>query len=367
MTTSRASGGFFEIPHAAVYATLTATIVISGACFIQAGAPAAPANLLFRYGAMYTWALERHEYWRLVAYGFLHINIVHLTTNMLCLVLWGGHLEKRVGSLYFLVIYLSAMMFGAIIGALIHSTTYITVGASGATSGLLGALMCLWILGKIDLQINFFAINIALNVAFSVSNPRIDWQIHLGGFAAGLIACALLDLVEKANFYLLRCKFPEFVKTNLFVLACASAVLLWGSRPAAVAAGSDLWALAAVLAAICFLVIKTIDIVLSVTKGLAITIILLAMLNAAVVLLGGVVFGSQLSAACAAHRATGPMAVESLIGASCSNPVLTAGIAAAAVLALTLLLYAQELYRGLHDVGFIGSSLRGERNRRQGI
>lgn len=143
MTTSRAGGGFFEIPHAAVYVMLTSTLVISGACFIQAGAPAAPANLLFRYGAMYSSALPRHEYWRLVTYGFLHIDFVHLTTNMLCLVLWGAHLEKRVGSLYFLVIYLGAMMSGAAIASLIHPTPYITVGASGATSGLLGALMCL--------------------------------------------------------------------------------------------------------------------------------------------------------------------------------------------------------------------------------
>ena len=72
--------------------------------------------------------------------------------NMLCLVLWGGHLERRVGPAYFLVIYLCAMVFGAIIGNGIHSTPYLTVGASGATSGILGALLCLWILGKLNVQ-----------------------------------------------------------------------------------------------------------------------------------------------------------------------------------------------------------------------
>jgi len=38
-----------------------------------------------------------------------------------------------------------------------------------------------------------------------------------------------------------------------------------------------------------------------------------------------------------------------------------------AALALTLLLYSQDLYRGIDDVGFIGTSLRAERKRRQGI
>jgi membrane associated rhomboid family serine protease len=88
-----------------------------------------------RYGGMYSTALARHEYWRLLAYGFLHVNFIHLTTNMLCLVLWGGHLEKRVGPAYFLIIYLCAMVFGAIVGNAIHTTPYLTVGASGATSG----------------------------------------------------------------------------------------------------------------------------------------------------------------------------------------------------------------------------------------
>ena len=54
-----------------------------------------------------------------------------------------------------------------------------------------------------------------------------------GGFGAGLIACAILDLLEKTLFRLLRCKFPEFAKANLFVLACAAAVLWWGAQSTA--------------------------------------------------------------------------------------------------------------------------------------
>ena len=182
MTTYRAGGSFFEVPHTAVYLLLTANIVISGICFSQSGAPAVPGALLYQYGAMYPSALQRHEYWRLIAYGFLHINLIHLAINMLCLALWGGHLERRIGSLYFLIVYACGLAFGAIIGNAIHSTPYLTVGASGATSGILGALLCLWILDKIDLRANFFAINIGLNIAFALSNLRIDWGVHLGGF-----------------------------------------------------------------------------------------------------------------------------------------------------------------------------------------
>jgi rhomboid protease GluP len=37
------------------------------------------------------------------------------------------------------------------------------------------------------------------------------------------------------------------------------------------------------------------------------------------------------------------------------------------VLVMTLLLYSQELHRGIGDIGFVGASLRAERKRRQGI
>ena len=363
MTMYRARPGFFEVPHAAVYALMTATVLVSGFCFVQSGTSSAPAELLFRYGAMYSAAQARHEYWRLVAYGFLHVNFIHLTMNMLCLVLWGGHLERRVGSAYFLIIYLCAMVFGAIIGNAIHSTPYLTVGASGATSGILGALLCLWILGKLDLRFDFFAINIGLNIAFAFGNSRIDWGVHLGGFAAGLIACALLDLIEKMNAYALRCKFPEFIKVNLALLACAAALLVWISLPQVTTAGSPGWAVAAVFVGACCIAIKLVDLALSVRKGLAIVILALAAANAAIVTIGV----TNLASACEARRASGPAAIENLLNAFCSAPLLATALVASGAVALTLLVCSKELTRGVEDVGFVGTSLRAERNRRRGL
>lgn len=165
------------------------------------------------------------------------------------------------------------------------------------------------------------------------------------------------------------------------MLACAAAAVWWGNGPAALATAFDLWGpvggvssgrdqiviFATALAVSSCLVIKTVDIVLSLNKGLALTILGLAIANAAMVLHASSVYGSSMYKACAAHRATGPVMVEYLIGAGCSNPVLTTAIAAMIIFALTLLLYAQEFFRGLHDVGFIGTSLRAERKRRQGI
>lgn len=363
MPSRRASPGFFEVPHAAVYTLMTVTVLASGSCFIQAGGPAAPAELLYRYGGMYATAIARNEYWRLVAYGFLHVNFVHLTMNMLCLVLWGAHLERRVGPAYFLIIYLCAMVLGAVIGNGIHSTPYLTVGASGATSGILGALLCLWILGKLEVGFDFFAINIGLNIAFALGNSRIDWGVHLGGFAAGLIVCALLDLVEKANAYLLRCKFPEAVKVNLAVLAGVMALWVWSGPAQAIAAGASSWGPVIMIAVAYCAVVKLVDLGLSMKKGLAIVVTALAGVNAAVVML----CGWALAFYCWPYTPIGYPPLDVFLVILCSNPILISGLSAIGIAVLTLWLCAKEISRGIEDVGFVGTSLRAERSRRHGL
>src|SRR5262249_29964838 len=141
------------------------------------------------------------------------------------LALWGGLLEKRVGPFFFLVIYLCAIVAGGVTGLFTHSGPYLSVGASGGISGVLGALMCLWILAEIGLTADFFVVNLGLNAALAFSVSNIDWGAHLGGFVAGLIACAVIDLAERAGGLVLRCKFPEFVKINAFIIIGGIALL----------------------------------------------------------------------------------------------------------------------------------------------
>lgn len=365
MANGRAGEGFFEIPHAAVYVLIAANIVVFALCARQSGGEAISGELLFRNGAMYSGALERREYWRLIAYGFLHANLLHLATNMLCLALWGGHLEKRVGSFYFIVIYVCAVIGGAIVGRYAHADPYLTVGASGGISGILGALLCLWVLGKIDTTASFFVVNIGLNVALAFSVRTIDWGAHFGGFAFGLIACALIDLIEKANSFVLRCKFPEFVKVNAFLIAAALALVLANGRLTAVP-GLEAWQLLLGVALACVLAIKACDLLLSLKHGLVIIVIALAVVNAAVAWLAGAAVAVRWVCSFRALPMIGP-SDGALLGAACANLGVTLPVVAAVAGALTLLVYAPQLHRGVKDVGFVGATLRAERKRRYGI
>jgi rhomboid protease GluP len=354
------SAGAFEFPQTATALLLAVNILVYALTLQRSGMPTPSPEALLRSGAIYSGALARHEYWRLVAYAFLHASMLHILTNMACLVWWGGPLERRIGTAYFLLIYFASVIAGAITGLFTHTGVYFTVGASAGTSGILGALLCLKLLRRIDLPASFFVINLGLNVVIAFIAPRVDWGAHLGGLVSGMVVCAALDAFELAGPKLMRCKFPEFVKLNLGVLF---AIVTWLAdfSPTAVLA-----ALAALIVAV-----KGIDIALSVPRGLAWTVVMLAAGNAlaagavAVLTLPGTPSRIVLPANLVPWAAS---ALRSLIEMASSAPVITVLIVLVAVFGLTQLVYWPELKRGLSDkAGFAAAGFRAERGRRRGL
>jgi hypothetical protein len=313
---------------------------------------------------MYSLAIERHEFWRLIAYGFLHADILHLTFNMLCLTLWGAHLEKRVGALYFILIYTAALITGAVVSNVTHSGPYLAVGASGAISGIMGALLCLWILAKSDLSVSFFVTNLGLNLVLALSTPNIDSGAHFGGFAAGVISCAVLDLIEKGNAIVFRCKFPEFIKVNLFLIIAVAAILVWGGKPIAWPPQLESWSPPLIFLIVCIAVIKLFDVILSIKRGLTVVVAALSVANAGLALWLSNTLVPRFSSDCASGTQTLNQ-IERVL--TCADRNLMLSVVTAGAFVLTLLIHSQQFARGIKDVGFVGTSLRAERKRRFGI
>lgn len=360
MSNPNSSGRFIEGPQFTVQLLLVANIVVYGLCASQSGEANIPAELLFRYGAMYSGAVQRGEYWRFITAGFLHGGPIHIFGNMLCLVLWGGLLEKRLGALYFIFIYGCGLVAGSIVSDITHTGPYLSVGASGAISAVLGALLSLRLLGLISLPWNFFVINIGLNIALAAGVARVDWGAHLGGFAAGMIVCVVLDLLERVLVRLLRCKFPEFVKVNGFLAFVIVAAYCWANSTFG-QSQQTLWMLAAAAALVCIPVIKATDLVLSMKKGLAIVVVAFAFVNPAMVLLWRAGMAQVLGTLCVGQSGV----ANPLAATICANVGGSIIVVALAVAAFTILLYWPQFARGLSDVGFVGAGLQGERSRRQ--
>jgi rhomboid protease GluP len=84
---TRSEQPIFEVPHALTIVLVLLNVAAYGLCFHQSGTPVIANDVLLRDGAMSTRALAQHEYRRLIAYGFLHTDGVHLAANMICLML----------------------------------------------------------------------------------------------------------------------------------------------------------------------------------------------------------------------------------------------------------------------------------------
>jgi membrane associated rhomboid family serine protease len=156
------------------------------------------------------------EYWRLVTGGFLHASILHIAFNMYLLYIVGQLLEPAIGSVRFSVIY-AASLFAGSFGSLLLEPHAITVGASGAIFGLMGAAffeMRHRGMNPFETGIGFLII-INLGLGLFINNISIGG--HLGGLVGGALAIIAFQYGD-------RVRQPALGYIGCAVIAIASAV-----------------------------------------------------------------------------------------------------------------------------------------------
>ena len=103
-------------------------------------------DALLALGALSDSAGPGREYWRLLSYGWLHASWVHLLLNAGLLYWTGRIVERRIGSLQTLALYLLAVLGGGV-GAAIRAAVHPKSGISlGASSGCFALLACALVL-----------------------------------------------------------------------------------------------------------------------------------------------------------------------------------------------------------------------------
>ena len=162
------------------------------------------------------------EWWRLITAAFLHYGPIHLGMNMLALYWFGTVVEGALGHLRFLVLYLVAGLAGSA-GVMLLSPNQITVGASGAIFGVLGAMLILEWMSTGRLTGNAMTL-IIINLAFTFAVPNISIGGHLGGLAAGILGT--LALVRLRHY---RSPIPG-VAAVVLIGAASIAIAYWKVR-----------------------------------------------------------------------------------------------------------------------------------------
>jgi membrane associated rhomboid family serine protease len=102
---------------------------------------------------------------------------------MWALVLVGPALERLLGRLRFLAVYLFSALGGSVMFYLLAPVNELGLGASGAIFGLFGAWFVVSRRLRVDSRAIVFLIVLNLGLSFAVSG--IAWQAHVGGLLTG--------------------------------------------------------------------------------------------------------------------------------------------------------------------------------------
>lgn len=137
------------------------------------------------------------EWWRLVTSAFLHGSFLHIAFNMYVLFALGPTLERILGHGRYLVLYLLAALGGGVASYAFSDIRTVSVGASGAIFGLMGALV---VAGRrLRYDITQVLILLGINVAIGFFAPGVDWRAHLGGLVTGAVVAAIMVIPARRH------------------------------------------------------------------------------------------------------------------------------------------------------------------------
>lgn len=177
-------------------------IAVNVILFLAAEATGGSENTehMVRLGASYTPLVEGGEYWRLFTSMFLHFGLAHLLNNMVLLFFLGDYMERFLGKVRYLILYLGGGILGNIFSywsELQQGRQVVSAGASGAIFAVLGGLVVLLLLhrGRLeDLSLPRVLLMAALSLYVGFRSAGVDGFAHLGGFLGGALLAAAMKL-----------------------------------------------------------------------------------------------------------------------------------------------------------------------------
>ena len=137
-------------------------------------------------------AIMSGEVWRLVTPIFMHMSLMHLVFNMLCLREFGIQIEIRTGPVRYVAMVIAIAIVSNFAQFWFHNHHF--GGMSGVVYGLFGYI---WIKGKLEPESGYWlpAQTITMMLVWHVLCvvgviPRVANWAHGGGLAAGIVIAA---------------------------------------------------------------------------------------------------------------------------------------------------------------------------------
>ena len=163
------------------------------------------ASVLYQFGALISFDNFTYKYtelYRLITSVFLHASIIHLACNMYSLYILGPQLESFFGKVKYSIIFIGSGIIGNLLSLLFLKDYTVSVGASGAIFGLLGALLYfgyhyrVYLSGVMRSQV---VPVIILNLIIGFSLSGINNAAHIGGLVGGLLLAKAVGVKYKSK------------------------------------------------------------------------------------------------------------------------------------------------------------------------
>lgn len=166
--------------------------------FLSAKGDTTDSEFIIENGGLYLEKLKNGEVYRFITSMFMHVDWIHLISNMFVLFLVGRNLENMVGKIRFPIIYLVSGLNGGIVAAVYYAIlqqNVVCVGASGAVFGVAGALIWALIANKnrrYEMTLWQVIVGLALSVGqgFAVEEG-VCVAAHVGGCICGFLVALI--------------------------------------------------------------------------------------------------------------------------------------------------------------------------------
>lgn len=156
------------------------------------------------------------EVYRLVTYGLVHTDVMHIAVNALWLLVFGTPVCRRMGDARFVILLIAGFIAGALLWDVMTSRPGFLLGASAGVAAMMGAVVRMGFSSGFDRQplrswsavasdqqtLMFVGIWFMMEFAFHglgllSGQGQVAWQAHLGGFMAGLLLTGPLMSTNK--------------------------------------------------------------------------------------------------------------------------------------------------------------------------
>lgn len=202
-----------------------------------------PGNLaLHDLGAKWLPSIRDGQWWRLITAGFLHGDIFHILMNSYGLYILGSLAESSFGLARFWTIYVVSTFTGFL--ASYYFVLNLSVGASAAIFGLMGALIALGTREKYGVAallrgqlIGWGVLNLVLGF---IPGSNIDNAAHIGGFIGGFAVAYVAGSPTHRQSVESVWKFSALVSLGV-TLYCFVQMYFWLTRPMANLRLGALW------------------------------------------------------------------------------------------------------------------------------